>query len=55
MEEQLIREGIAIDFEQLLAEATFAANAMVTFNGATPNNARFGQQPAMLPGLTVLP
>ena len=55
MEEQLIREGIAMDFEQLFAEATFAGNAMVSYNGATPYNNRFGRQPAMLPDLTVLP
>ena len=37
-----------------MAEATFAGNAMISHNGATPYNARFGSQPSMLPDLTSL-
>ena len=54
-EEQLCREGIPITFKQLLAEATFAGNALVHYNGATPYHCRFGTQPAMLPDLTAPP
>ena len=39
----------------LLVEAVFAGNALVTYNGASPYNARYGTQPAMLPDLTALP
>ena len=52
-ESQLQREGIVVQFPQLLAEAIFAGNALVTHGGATPYNARFGTQPAMLPDLHV--
>ena len=54
IEEQLEREEIICSFAQLLAEATFAGNAMISYNGATPYNARFGTQPSMLPDLTEL-
>ena len=38
-------------FSQLLAQAVFAGNALVSHGGATPYNARFGRQPDMLPEL----
>ena len=53
MESQLEREGIPVQFEQLLAEGIFARNALISHGGATPYNARLGTQPAMLPGLHV--
>ena len=49
------KRGITVDFEQHLAEATFAGNAMVSYNGATPYHAHFGRQPGMLPDMTMLP
>ena len=55
MEQQLARENVQVEFAQLLAEATFAGNALISHNGATPFNARFGRQPAMLPDLQVIP
>ena len=55
MEEQLARENVQVEFAQLLAEVTFAGNALISHNGATPFNARFGRQPAMLPDLHVIP
>ena len=49
IEEQLRRDEVTCTFDELLAEATFAGNALVTYNGASPFNARFGSQPNMLP------
>ena len=54
-EEQLKGEGITVTVKQLLAQCTFAGNALVTYYGATPFNARFGRQPSMLPDLHVIP
>ena len=54
IEEQCEREGIKVTFKQHLAEAVFSGNALVSHNGATPYNARFGRQPAMPPDLHVL-
>ena len=42
IEEQLESEGIPVTFVQLLAQAVFCGNALITFNGASPYNARFG-------------
>ena len=55
IEEQLRRDEVTVGIEQLLAEAVFAGNALVTYNGASPYNARFGQQPALLPDIHALP
>ena len=54
-EEQLVNEGIKVTFKQLLAHSTFAGNALISYGGATPYNARFGRQPAMLPDLHTFP
>ena len=54
-EEQLKNEGITVTVKQLLAQCTFAGNALITHLGATPVNARFGRQPSMLPDLHVIP
>ena len=54
-EEQLIDEGIRVTFKQLLAHCTFAGNALISYGGATPYNARFGRQPALLPDLHRFP
>ena len=51
IEEQLEREGIVATFPELLAQAVFAGNALISYNGATPYNARFGTQPAVLPDI----
>ena len=50
-EEQFEREGLRVTFPELLAQAVFAGNALVTYNGATLYNARFGTQPALLPDI----
>jgi hypothetical protein len=55
IEEQAEREGIRLEFKQLLSEAIFAGNSLISHGGATPYNARFGCQPAMLPDLHALP
>ena len=50
-ESQLEAEGVTVTGKMLLAECIFAGNAMTSYNGATPFNARFGRQPALLPEL----
>ena len=54
-EEQLIDEGIRVTFKQLLAHCTFAGNELISYGGATPYNARFGRQPALLLDLHSFP
>ena len=53
--EQVAREGLSCTFVHVLAEAVFAGNAMISYGGATPYNARFGRQPQMLPDLLAPP
>jgi hypothetical protein len=55
IEEQLSHEGINVTFKQLLAEAVFSGNSLITHGGATPYHARFGTQPTMLPDLHAFP
>ena len=55
IDEQLIRDEVPVSIDQLLAEAVFAGSALITYNSASPYNARFGQQPAMLPDIHALP
>ena len=50
-EDQLLKEGINVPFEYALAMVTFMKNALTNINGATPHQARMGDQPAMLPPL----
>ena len=54
-EEQLMREGLTVQMSDLLAECVCAGNSMVSWNGATPYNARFGRQPRMLPDMLAMP
>lgn len=54
-EEQLRKEGITVTIRQLLAEAVFAGNALVSVGGVTPYNARLGRQPRILPDILALP
>ena len=54
-ETQLEKESVIVTFKQLLAEAVFAGNSLVSIGGATPYNARFGRQPRMLPDITAMP
>ena len=42
IQEQLQREGLQVTMQDLLAEAVFAGNSLISYNGATPYNARFG-------------
>ena len=46
---QLETEGIAMPFKQILNEAVFAGNALVSVNGSTPYNAVYGRVPHLLP------
>ena len=52
--EQLKKENITVTFLQLLATCIFAGNALTNVGGGTPYNARFGNQPSMLPDLMTL-
>ena len=54
-EEQMAREGLPITMTALLAECVFAGNALTSYAGVTPYNARFGKQPSILPDLLALP
>ena len=49
MESQLIREGVPIDMDILLSEATFSGNVLVHIGGVTPYQCVYGRAPAMLP------
>lgn len=49
MKAQLVKEGIIVTFDQLFANAIFAGNALANVGGGTPDNARPGSQPSMLP------
>ena len=51
MKAQLSEEGIDLPFELILAEAIFAGNALLSFNGTTPYNAVYGRVPNILPGM----
>ena len=51
LESQAVREGIEISFKSLLAESTFAGNALINIGGRSPYQALYGRQPAMLPPL----
>ena len=48
-ESQLIKEGITIPFEQVLAIVVFVKNAITVVGNATPYQALFGRQPTLLP------
>lgn len=54
IEEQLQSEGHAVTFSQLLAQSVFSGNAMLSYKGGTPYNARSGTQAAMLPDIKAL-
>eukprot|EP00959_Pyramimonas_sp_CCMP1952_P058858 1229288-Pyramimonas_sp.AAC.1 len=54
MEAEPNRLDIRLVFTRLLHEARFAANAFTFYSEVSPQNALFGQQPAMLPDLPVL-
>ena len=40
-----------IPFKSVLAEATFAGNALLEVNGSSPYNAVCGRVPSILPGI----
>ena len=46
---QLSEEGLAVPFERMLCETTFALNALSTVNGCAPYTAVLGRVPAILP------
>ena len=54
-DEQLKNEGVPATVRQILAWCTYAGNALITYDGATPFNARFGRQPSMLPDMHMIP
>ena len=49
IESQLEREGVAVTFPVLLAEAVFAGNCMTYVGGVSPYHVVYGRQPALLP------
>ena len=51
MVSQLKVEKIKVPFEQVLAQATFASNALLTVNQSTPYNAVYGRVPKILPDI----
>merc|ERR1712078_922176 len=51
IESQLEEEGIVIPFGQILAEAIFCGNALLTIRDSTPYNAVYGRVPRILPGI----
>lgn len=53
-EEQLVNEGLKLACPQLLVQAVFDGNTMLSCNGATPYNVRFGTQPALVPDIHAL-
>ena len=48
---ELHSRNITVPFPQVLAEAVFAGNALLTVNGMTPYNAVLGRTSPILPGL----
>ena len=48
---QLKREGIKMPIKQVLSEATFCTNALLSVNGSTPYNAVYGRVPHILPSI----
>ena len=51
---ELRNQQLDIPFPQILAEAVFAGNALLTVNGMTPYNAVLGRAPPILPGVNQL-
>ena len=51
---ELRSRNITVPSPQVLAEAVFASNALLTVNGMTPYNAVLGRTPPLLPGLNQL-
>ena len=48
-EAQLVTEGLAVPFEQVLSSCVFMHNSLTVINNTTPYQALLGRQPAMLP------
>eukprot|EP00971_Amphidinium_carterae_P020694 407984-Amphidinium_carterae.1 len=48
-------DGVQMSFKRLLGECVFCTNTIWSYGGASPYNALFGRQPAMLPDLHTLP
>ena len=46
---QLVNDGVNVPFVRVVAEATFALNALTSINGLSPYTAVLGRVPAMLP------
>ena len=56
MDTQLAEEGIVdIPISQLLSEAVFAGNALISVNDTTPYNALYGRVPNLLPDINMAP
>ena len=52
IQSQVREEGLThISFDNILAEAVFCGNAMLSINGSSPYNAVYGRVPDILPGL----
>ena len=46
---QLAEEGIAVPLSRVVAEATYAGNALTSFKGVSPFTAVLGRVPPLLP------
>ena len=55
MDTQCKTEGIFIPFPQMLSEAVFAGNALISINSSTPYNALYGRVPNILPDISHVP
>ena len=51
---QCDEEGIQVPDSEILSEAVFAGNALLSINDSTPYNALYGRTPPLLPGLEIL-
>ena len=51
IEAQLDVEGIVVPFGQILSEAIFCGNALLTIRDSTPYNAVYGRVPRILPSI----
>ena len=48
---QLDIDGLELPFKQILNEAVFCGNALITVNDSTPYNAVYGRVPRLLPNI----
>ena len=47
------KEGLDVPFKQVLSDAVFCGNAMLSINGTMPYNAVYGRVPLLLPDMNL--